>query len=211
MSLTLGALLVLACASPPVAVPSPGAGTTSPATSTPPSTRGPGAATTIPAACENRYQTGDVAIVAPRKSGQHLEVALDAVRPGQNGHNRWMVRFFVPASAPGPAFIALDAAVVGPSGPLQVFGYEAGPPNAGTIPVTQPVTMAPCDSFSGGRSLGVVVLGVETSAVTSGTYTLTWRELRRPEGPRTGESWTVMLTCSVAASAPGAPPTTECR
>lgn len=194
----------------PVAVPSPTAtGAVAPSATL---TSGSAAPTTIVAPpCPNRYLPGDAPIVAPRKSGQSLEVALDAVRPGQNGHNRWMIRFYLPTSAPGSALIPLEAAVVGTSGPLQVFGYDAGPPNAGSAPATASITLQPCGTVPATFATGLVVLGVETSAVASGTYTLTWRGIRRPEGDAASETFTVALTCSVAPGAPGATPATECK
>jgi len=197
---------------PAAAVPSPNATATAqsnPAATSPASTSVP-SVTSLPP-CQNVYQQGDVPIVAPRKSGQHLEVALDAVRPGQSGHNRWQIRLFVPASAPANAVVALEASVTGPSGALQVFGYEVGPPNAETIPAREPATVTPCGSFAGSRSLGVVIVGVETSSVASGSYTLTWRGIRRPEGDTATETWTVTLNCTVAPGPPGAPPATECK
>lgn len=206
-SLALAALLVLACSPRVASGPAP----TATSIATPTATTASSVVPPSAAACRNVYQQGDQPIVAPRKSGQSLEVALDAVRPGQNGHNRWMVRFFVPSGAPGNAVIPLDAAVTGPAGALQTFGYVAGPPNAGTAPVTQPVTVVPCGQQPTPPPTSAVVLGVETSAVTSGTYTLTWRGIRRPEGDTASETWTVALTCSVSPGAPGATPATECK
>ncbi len=212
-SLALAALLVLACSPRAASGPGPTASGIAAATSTavPTATAASAATPTSAGICQNTYQQGDQPIVAPRKSGQSLEVALDAVRPGQNGHNRWMVRFFVPSGAPGNAVIPLDAAVTGPAGALQTFGYVAGPPNAGTAPVTQPVTVVPCGQQPTPPPTSAVVLGVETSAVTSGTYTLTWRGIRRPEGDTASETWTVALTCLVSPGAPGATPATECK
>lgn len=109
------------------------------------------------------------------------------------------------SDAPAGAEIPLNVAVTGPSGPLQVFRYSAGPPNTEDATVTQPITLTPC-----GRGQGVVVLITETSGVTSGTYTVVVRGVRRPEGERVDESWTAQLTCTVDPG-PATPPSTSCR
>lgn len=184
-------------------------------TATPAPTRA--AATTatgsISGPCQNMsFQAGDAPIVPPRRLGQHLQVAPDAVRPGPNGGNRWLVRFFLPESAPSAAEIPLHATVTGPGGPLQTGAYEAGPPNSETTTITQPVTLQPCVLPGPARpASGTIVVGVQTTAVRSGTYTLTWSDIRLPEGGTRSETWTVTLTCTVAPSAPGTPPTTECK
>ncbi|HEV8469598.1 MAG TPA: hypothetical protein VGR46_08320 [Candidatus Limnocylindria bacterium] len=168
----------------------------------------PTQAVSSPGRCDT-YQAGDIPIVPLRASGQWLKVAFDAVRPGQSGHNRWMVRFTLAETAPAAATIGLNAAASGPSGPLQVFGYEAGPPNSESVRVTAPITLQPCGAP--GLFSGVVVLGVETAGVRTGSYTLTLRDIRRPEGDTVQETWTVALTCTVAPGAPGATPATDCR
>lgn len=146
--------------------------------------------------CANAYVTGDGPIVAPRASGQHLRVALDDVFGGAANTSRWAVRFFVPQGAPGNATVPLSASVVGPSGPLTIGRYEYGPPSAGTVPTTEPVTVQPCDQGAPpGLGRGAVVVVFETSRVNSGTYTLIWDEIRLPEGGFRDESWTVTLTC----------------
>lgn len=162
---------------------------------------------------EPPYQAGDRPIVPPRTSGQHLRVALDAVRPGESGHNRWMVRFYVPSSAPGNAEVPLRASASGPSGALQVFGYDVGPPNAESARITNPLVLTPCraGTVAPGTEGWIAILGVETSAVATGSYTFAIEGLRLPEGTTTTERWTVTLTCTPAAAAPGAPATTECR
>lgn len=160
---------------------------------------------------EPAYQVGDRPIVAPRTSGSHLRVALDAVLPGQTGRNRWIVRFFVPSSAPGNAEVPLRASVSGPSGPLQVFGYDGGPPNAGTTRVTTPLVLIPCRVGAVAWAGHIAILSVETSAVASGSYAFAIDGIRLPEGATTTERWTVTLTCTPAPGAPGTPTTTECR
>lgn len=184
--------------SSPTATATPSATSTAAATAT--------AVATTGGCQEMTFQAGDTPIVAPRRAGQHLEVALDAVRPGPDNGNRWFVRFFVPAGAPGPAEIPLRATVTGPAGPLQTVAYEAGPPNAGSAPVTQPVTLQACAQSSALATpfRGTVLLGVQTAPVRSGTYTLTWSDIRLPEGGTRTETWTVTLTCTVAPGPPGA-------
>lgn len=168
---------------------------------------------TISGPCQTMsFQAGDTPIVPPRRLGQHLQVALDAVRPGPNGGNRWLARFFVPAGAPGSAAVGTRASVIGPDGPLQTGAYEYGPPNAGTAPVTQPLVIQPCqESAPPGLLRGTVVVGVQTTAVRSGTYTLTWSDIGLPEGgsPRT-ETWTVTLTCELDPG-PARPQSTVCK
>lgn len=164
----------------------------------------------LPRVCqEMRFQAGDLPIVPPRRSGQHLQVALDAVRPGPDGGNRWFVRFFVPEGAPGPAEIPLRASVTGPSGPLQMGAYVAGPANAGFGPLTQPVTLYPCASAPQGTA-SLVVVGAESGPVRSGTYTLTWSDIRLPEGGMRTETWTVTLTCEFDPG-PARPQATLCK
>lgn len=154
----------------------------------------PTAAATGP--CSNPYVTGDEAIVPPRDAGQHLDVALDDVFGSPGSTSRWAVRFFVPQGAPGNAVAPLSASVIGPSGPLTIGRYEYGPPNAGTVPTTEPVTVRPCDaSAPPGIGRGAIVVVFETDRVSSGTYTLMWDEIRLPEGGFRDESWTVTLTC----------------
>ncbi len=157
------------------------------------------------------YQTGDTPIVAPRLSGRWLRVALDAVRPGQSGHNRWALRLMLASDAPASAEVRLNAAVTGPNGALETFGYSAGPPNAGDSTVQQSIILAPCGSRPPvGVAPGVVVLSVETSPVTSGTYMITLRDLKRPEGDTVNESWTVALTCTLDPG-PARPQATNCK
>lgn len=205
-----------------LASPTPTATRTATQTATPTATAtatgtGTAAATQIGAIsgpCQNMpFHAGDVPIVAPRRSGQHLQVALDAVRPGQNGGNRWLVRFFVPEGAPGAAEIPLRATVTGPAGPLQTGTYEAGPPNSETATVTQPVTLQPCAQGAPpvpGPFRGTVLVGVQTAPVRSGTYTLTWSDIRLPEGGTRTETWTVTLTCEFSPG-PAQPPSTLCK
>ncbi len=163
-----------------------------------------------PLLCDS-YQTGDTPIVAPRLSGRWLRVALDAVRPGQGGRNRWALRLLVAGDAPANAEIRLNASVTGPNGALETFGFSAGPPNAGDATVQQSINLAPCGSRpSLGVAAGVVVLIVETSPVTFGTYTITLRDLRRPEGDTVNESWTVALTCTLDPG-PARPQATNCK
>lgn len=166
----------------------------------------------LPRPCEtSSYQAGDPPPIAvTRLSGQYLQIALDYVRPGRDGNNRWGVRFFVPEAAPGPAVVPLSASITGPSGPLAIGRYQAGPPNAGSLDVTQPVTVQPCSTSAAPGSTGTVVITVESGPVRSGTYTLTWRDIRLPEGGTRTESWTVTLTCEVDPG-PAQPPATSCR
>jgi hypothetical protein len=185
----------------PLASPSPtpsATQTVAAATATPsrtPSVTGvtpPPAATPAPsvALCD-AYQAGDVPIVPPRLSGRWLRVALDAVRPATSGHNRWAIRFMLASDAPASAEIPLSVSVTGRSGPLQIFRYSAGPPNSEDVTITQPITLTPC-----GRGAGIIVMVAETSGVTSGTYTIVAKDIRRPEGDRVDETWTVALTCT---------------
>ena len=192
------------------ASPSPTASTTtSPAPTTASSSPTPSAAAS-PLLCDS-YQTGDTPIVAPRLSGRWMRVALDAVRPGPGGHNRWALRLMVGSDAPANAEVRLNAAVTGPNGALETFGYSAGPPNAGDATVQQPIILAPCGSRPAvGVASGVVVLTVETSPVTSGTYAITLRDLKRPEGDTVNELWTVVLTCTLDPG-PARPQATNCK
>jgi hypothetical protein len=203
---------------PPLAAPSATASAT--ATPTPSSTTTPAptatqAAVATPTAApsgpcrEVRYQAGDVPIVAPRLSGQYLQVALDFVRPGRDGNNRWGVRFFVPEGAPGDVVIPLSASVSGPSGPLDMGRYEAAPPNAGAVEVTQPVTLQACSTTAPPGTRGTVLVVAESGPVRSGTYTLTWRDIRLPEGGTRTETWTVTLTCEFDPG-PARPQSTLC-
>ena len=54
------------------------------------------------------------------------------------------------------------------------------------------------------------MVGVQTSSVRSGTYTLTWSDIRLPEGGTRSETWTVTLTCEIDPG-PSQPPSTACR
>ena len=192
--------------------PSPTATATPTATAIPTASPVSVATTTasLPRVCqEMSFQTGDVPIVPPLRSGQHLQLALDAVRPGPDGGNRWFVRFFVPAGAPGPAEIPLRATATGPAGPLQMGAYVAGPANAGFGPVTQPVTLHPCGSAPQGTS-SQLVIGAESGPVRSGTYTFTWNDIRLPEGGMRTETWTVTLTCELDPG-PARPQATLCK
>lgn len=196
--------------SPPHVAPSPTAVTTPTGTAaptTPPATTAPPTAAATTAAlsgpCANRYIQGDDALVPPRDSGRYLDVALDDVFTGPTGRSRWAVRYFVEPGAPGNANVPLDATVTGPGGQLASFRYESGPPNAGTTPATEPVTVEPCDaSAPPGTSRGPVVVLVETAQITTGTYTVTWKGIRLPEGGTRDETWTVTLICD--NSTPGA-------
>lgn len=215
-------LLVFRSESPPASQssPTPTATATSTATVTPTvtatatatataaatSTTAPPAAATqtarLPRLCETMtYQASDPQLVPERKSGQHLQIAVDSVRAGQVDNSRWAVRFFVPRGSPGNAVVPLSASVRGPSGPLAIGRYEYGPPNAGTVPTTEPVTIQPCDPAAPpGPGRGEIVMIFESSRVTSGTYALVWREIRLPEGGSRDESWTLTLTCDAAGA-----------
>jgi hypothetical protein len=191
----------------PVASPSP---TVAAVLASPTATTAASPPTTSPLLYDS-YQTGDTPIVAPWLSGRWLRVALDAVRPGQSGHNRWALRMMLAGDAPANAEVRLNAAVTGPNGALETFGFSAGPPNAGDATVQQSIVLAPCGSRPPvGVASGVVVLSVETSPVISGTYTITLRDLRRPEGDTVNESWTVALTCTLDPG-PARPQATNCR
>ena len=196
----------------PTASPSPTGAAIAPsptATTTAASSQTPSAAAS-PLLCDS-YQTGDTPIVAPRLSGRWLRVAVDAVRAGQLGRNRWALRLMLASDAPANAEVRLNVAVTGPNGALQVFGYSAGPPNAGDAPVQQSIVLAPCGPRPPvGVAPGVIVLIAETSPVTSGTYTITLRDLKRPEGDTVSESWTVALTCTLDPG-PARPQATNCK
>src|SRR5437867_6930250 len=67
------------------------------------------------------------ALVGPRTSGLWLRTALEAVEPSDPRTNqlRWLVRFTVPAGAPGPAIVDVRARfTVAGQGALQVLGYD---------------------------------------------------------------------------------------
>ena len=170
-------------------------------TSTPGATSGTGS---VSGPCDNlTFQTGDTPIVPPRRLGQYVQVALDSIGPTRDGGNIWYVRFFNPRSAPADAVIALEASVTGAQGALAVRDYAAGPPNSEAVPVTQPITLEPCQlgatpgpGGAGVPARGVILVGAHTGAVVSGTYTLTWRGIRLPEGTTVTEAWTVTLTCT---------------
>mgnify|MGYP000660361678 CR=1 FL=1 len=150
------------------ASPSPSARTTStPTVSATPTTVPTAAATagatsaagSLPRPCqEMSFQAGDQPITPSRRLGQHVQVALQAVRPGSGGGNRWLVRFFVPGSAPAAAVVPLSASVTGPSGPLTMGRYQAGPPNAGMSDVTKPVSVPPCSTTAPPGTTGTVVV-----------------------------------------------------
>lgn len=199
----------------PTATPTSTVTATVAATAAPTATSGTG---TVSGPCDNMtFQAGDVPIVPPRRSGQYLQLALDAVRPAADGGNRWFVKFFLPRSAPTNAVIPLDATLTGPQGPLAVRDYEAGPSSSESMPVTQPITLQPCElgaspgpGGAGVPARGYILIGAHTGPVTSGTYTLTWRGIRLPEGTAATEAWTVTLTCTVDAG-PNPQRATSCR
>jgi hypothetical protein len=178
----------------PTATPSP---VTSPGTSAPTGT------------CLNDYLAGETPIVPPRKSGTFAEVALDAVvvGPGPFGTTaRWRVRAFNPIGSPGTFELPLRATVRSSAGAdLPILGYEYGPPNAEAIPTTEPVAIDPCapGATPGTRQRGKAVLVVHSAPITSGTYTLTLRDLKPPEGGTREEAWGVTLAC-VADPGPAA-------
>ncbi len=202
----------------PTASPSPtvAAVTASPTATTTASPSPTPSAAASPLLCDS-YQTGDTPIVAPRLSGRWMRVALDAVRPGQGGHNRWALRVMLASDAPANAEIRLSTSVIGPNGRLDTFVRSAGPPNAGDAPVQQSIVLAPCGSRPVGVApgvvgvpAGVIVLITETSPVTSGIYTITLADLKRPEGDTVNESWTVALTCTLDPG-PARPQATNCK
>lgn len=196
-------------AAPTLATPAATA-TGAPATASP--TRAPLVTPPLLAgACRNEY-VGETPVVPPRKSGQHADVAVDSIRVGQSTFGdttRWNVRFFDPSGSPGAIRIPLRAQVRSASGAeLRVVGYEAGPPNAGTVRVTQDVEVNPCDprAVPGTPDRGVVVLVVHTAPITSGSFTLSLRDVQLPEGVTRTETWELNVTCRAV---PG--PGTECR
>ena len=114
------------------------------------------------------------------------------------------------SDAPANAEVRLNTAVIGENGRLDVFGHRAGPPNTDDAQVMQSITLAPCGIRPPvGVAAGVVVLSAETGPVASGVYTITLRDLMRPEGESVNESWTVALTCTRNPDLPT--PATNCR
>jgi hypothetical protein len=215
----LGAVLLVAlvAARPPGASPEPTrTGTTSSptispssaATSLPTQAVSPSATATTtvvapPSAgvCANAYLTGETPVVAPRKSGAFAEVALDAVGvgPGPFGTTtRWLVRAFDPTGSPGTFELPLRAVVRSSTGAeLPIIGYEAGPPNAEPARATEPVVLDACNpaAVPGSRQRGKAVLVVHTAPITTGSYVLTLRDVKLPEGGTRDEVWSVALTC----------------
>lgn len=175
----------------------------------PTATAAPTPAPTPAAACRNEYLPGETPIVPPRKSGRFAEVALDAVKVGRGtfgNTTRWLVRAFDPSGSPGSFELPLRAAVRTAAGAdVNVVGYEAGPPNAGSERVSETVIIHPCDpaAIPGSPQRGKVVLIVHTAPIASGQYTLTLRELKLPEGGTREEIWPVTLTCAPSAGEPG--------
>lgn len=200
----LALLLTLVACQPGVIVASPSPTTAAPTSTTTASPLPPPTATASPTPVAlpspgncDVYQIGDAPIVPPRLSGRWLRVALDAVVSGQGGRTRWLIRFINPADAPASAEIAPSATIGGPGGPLQVTRYSAAPPNAGDEAITGPIELAQC-----GRPLGgAVVLVIESAGVTAGSYTITVRGIRRPEGDRADESWSVTCTADALCRA----------
>jgi hypothetical protein len=212
---TLLIVAVLVITGSPVAAPEPtrtastSSPTVSPAPSATPSATGSPlgttASTTLPpvasGACANDYLTGETPVVPPRKSGTFAEVALDAVGvgPGPFGTTaRWSVRAFNPTGSPGTFELPLRATMRTSTGAdLPILGYESGPPNAESARTTETVAIDPCNAVAvpGSRQRGKVVLVIHTAPITSGSYILTLRELKLPEGGTRDESWDVALTC----------------
>jgi hypothetical protein len=221
----LAALLVVAVlvmTGSPVAAPEPArtASTSSPTVSPSPSVRpsptgspqGTSVSTLPPVAfgaCTNDYLTGETPVVPPRKSGTFAEVALDAVGvgPGPFGTTaRWSVRAFNPTGSPSTFELPLRATMRTSTGAdVAILGYESGPPNAESARTTETVAIDPCNAVAvpGSRQRGKVVLVIHTGPITSGSYVLTLRELKLPEGGTRDESWDVALTC-VADGGPAA-------
>jgi hypothetical protein len=222
----LGGLVIAAvlfAAARPVAVSSPTPTATATSSPTPTSdtrTTTPAAATLPTVArspapeCVNAYIAGERPIVAPRKSGAFAEIALDVVKVGPStfgNTTRWLVRAFDPTGSPGTFELPLRASVRTAAGTeLNVVGYEAGPPNAGSERTSQTVVIHPCDPAAapGSPQRGKVVLIVHTAPISSGQYTLTLRDLKLPEGGTREESWAVTLTCSPSSTDPSA---IDCR
>jgi hypothetical protein len=174
------------------------------ATGAPPATATTSASTSPPVpsgACINDYLSGETPIVPPRKSGTFAEVALDAVSvgPGSFGTTtRWRVRAFNPTGSPGTFELPLRATIRTSTGTdLAILGYESGPPNAESARVTETVVIDPCNAAAvpGTRQRGKVVLVVHSAPITTGSYVLTLRELKLPEGGTRDEVWNVALTC----------------
>jgi hypothetical protein len=191
---------------PTPSTPPPSASASPTATPSPVTSPGAGA----PAgACLNDYLAGETPIVQPRKSGAFAEVALDAVGvgPGPFGTTaRWRIRAFNPTGSPGTFELPLRASVRTAAGvELPILGYEYGPPNAEAITTTETVAIDPCAASAtpGTRQRGKAVLIVHSAPITSGTYTLTLRDLKLPEGGTREEAWGVTLTC-VADPGPAA-------
>jgi hypothetical protein len=145
--------------------------------------------------------TGETPLVPPRKSGTFAEVALDAVSvgPGPFGTTtRWRVRAFNPTGSPGTLELALRAQVRTSAGAdLPILGYESGPPNAEAVRTTEPVVVDPCDpnAVPGTRQRGKLVLVVHTAPITTGSYVLTVRDAKTPEGSTRDEVWNLTLSC----------------
>jgi hypothetical protein len=214
----LGAILLVAlvAARPPGASPEPTrTGTTSSPTISPssaatslPTQAGSRTATATSAVappatgvCANDYLTGETPVVAPRKSGAFAEVALDSVGvgPGPFGTTtRWLVRAFDPTGSPGTFELPLRAVLRTSTGAdLPIVGYESGPPNAEPARATETIVLDPCNpaAVPGSRQRGKAVLVVHTAPITTGSYVLTLRDVKTPEGGTHDEVWSVALTC----------------
>jgi hypothetical protein len=211
---TLLVVVVLVMTGSPVAAPEPArtASTSSPTVSPSPSVRpsptgspqGTSVSTLPPVAsgaCTNNYLTGETPVVPPRKSGTFAELALDAVGvgPGPFGTTaRWSVRAFDPTGSPGTFELPLRATIRTSTGAdLPILGYESGPPNAESARTTETVAIDPCNAVAvpGSRQRGKIVLVIHTAPIASGSYVLTLRELKLPEGGTRDESWDVALMC----------------
>jgi hypothetical protein len=208
--LIVGALVIVALllvTGRPVAAPEPAPSLSTPprsASASPTAKSSPAASPTPSApagACLNDYLAGETPIVPPRKTGTFAEVALDAVGVGAGPFGttaRWRVRAFNPTGSAGTFEMPLRASVRSSAGAeLPILGYEYGPPNAEPIPTTEPVAIDPCapGATPGTRQRGKAVLVVHSAPITSGSYTLTLRDLKVPEGGTREEAWGVTLTC----------------
>jgi len=219
LAAALGGLVLItgqrqgAAPSPPVTPTATLAGPTPTATTeaiAPPTTSPP----TVSGPCQNTYETWEAPIVQPRRAGRFAEVALDSVRQGPTALGntaRWNVRAFNPADSGGDFAMPLRASLRSSDGAeVAVVGYEAGPPNGGSGPVTELVAIPPCDPTSAaGIAQSRVILIVHTAPIASGRYVLTLRDVQLPEGGTRDESWTIALTCG--APDPGNPVGTRCQ
>jgi hypothetical protein len=142
------------------------------------------------------------ALVHAPQAGKWLRMSLDAVQPtdAQTNQLRWLIRFAVPAGAPGPATLTISGTTSPGENAVkiragdrlfqQVLGYELVEPQQRSIAAGEVLTIQPCSTL--------VMVARMAGPLIDGTfpYSVTVENIGLPEGGTITATLDVRLSCT---------------